>query len=300
MSASTPDAKSDLTNLISNLKELILIFALHRKGIKPSDLHSLGIHSFNKSGCNFLPCKILKEMVEAKELYQEVPRGKYNVEPKVAKKLDCREVSYNEVQEIFIEILNIVYTRFERQPRSSSDVRRLFGKSGAFVGLIIEILKRKGCIYDESDDKDSKRKLVFFKTSTQRVTENTPVKAGKGGSRGEQMVEQVLNQLSSKFDLKFEREVSPQEFGKTHRLDFLVNFDEEKIIIEFDGKQHREPVEHFGGVSAFEERQKKDKLKDEIAAKNGYHMLRLSSDDHQALFQIRNSIEQFLEKLKSK
>lgn len=51
------------------------------------------------------------------------------------------------------------------------------------------------------------------------------------------------------------------------------------LVIEFDGRQHREPVDRFGGDKRFLVTQKNDKLKDELIQQNGIKMIRISSDD---------------------
>ena len=43
----------------------------------------------------------------------------------------------------------------------------------------------------------------------------------------------------------------------------------ENIAIEYQGKQHFEPVEFFGGQKHFEEQRKRDELKREKSEQNG-------------------------------
>lgn len=274
----TPEANFRMRILKEKLEKLILQFAMYRKGIKPSDLHELGIQSY---GCNFLPTQLLKELVNKGLVYQKVVRGKYYVTKEC--KLDAEKVTYNDVQKIFVQLLELVFSRFKRQKRTSTDVRRLFGNQRSFVGHLITILKRKKCLAG-----GVRREL--FPSGT--VTNNTPYKSGRGKSHGEQMVEFVLNKL----DIPFEAEVCPTPFGRL-RLDFLIEVSGEKIIVEFDGIQHRKPVKHFGGEKAFKKTQERDKLKNKIAYDKGYHMLRLSSDTQKCSAHVLGTIKGFLKEV---
>ena len=45
------------------------------------------------------------------------------------------------------------------------------------------------------------------------------------------------------------------------------------MAIEYQGKQHFEPIEIFGGIEAFEEQQKRDKLKRDLSDQNGIKLV---------------------------
>ena len=61
--------------------------------------------------------------------------------------------------------------------------------------------------------------------------------------------------------------------------------------IEFDGRQHFEPVKHFGGQEAFERRQRRDAIKNEYCAANGIRLLRIKYSDFE---RIQELIENFI------
>lgn len=48
-----------------------------------------------------------------------------------------------------------------------------------------------------------------------------------------------------------------------------------KIAIEYDGLQHYEPIEFFGGQKEFQRRIKLDAKKDELCKQNGFYMFRM-------------------------
>jgi hypothetical protein len=51
------------------------------------------------------------------------------------------------------------------------------------------------------------------------------------------------------------------------------------MIIEYDGIQHYEPVELFGGIDEFEKTKIKDKIKNEYCLKNNILLYRISYKD---------------------
>ena len=68
------------------------------------------------------------------------------------------------------------------------------------------------------------------------------------------------------------------------------------ICIEFDGIQHFEPVEHFGGVKAFKSLIKRDKIKNDYCQKNKINLLRI---DYIQIDNIDNIISVFIDKINS-
>lgn len=51
--------------------------------------------------------------------------------------------------------------------------------------------------------------------------------------------------------------------------------DQVKHLIEYDGKQHFEPIDYFGGVEGFKDLQKRDKIKNQYCIDNNIPLLRL-------------------------
>lgn len=48
-----------------------------------------------------------------------------------------------------------------------------------------------------------------------------------------------------------------------------------KIAFEYDGRQHYEPVDYFGGIKCFTDLQKNDIVKNELCEKNGIKLIRI-------------------------
>ena len=96
-------------------------------------------------------------------------------------------------------------------------------------------------------------------------------------SKGEQRVKDYLEKNHNTYEREFTFD-DLRNIGKL-RYDFAVfNRIEEspKLLIEFDGIQHFEPIEHFGGEEEFLIRQKNDRLKDDYAKLNNIPLLRIS------------------------
>ena len=60
---------------------------------------------------------------------------------------------------------------------------------------------------------------------------------------------------------------------RLYRLDFYFELDERKIGIEYQGKQHLEKVDYFGGVEQFKKQKKWDKEKQEICEYLGIELV---------------------------
>ena len=78
------------------------------------------------------------------------------------------------------------------------------------------------------------------------------------------------------------------------RWDFVINGNE-PLFIEYDGKQHFEPV-NFGGtmenaIIKLEETKKRDKLKDDYCNDNGYLLLRIPYTEYE---NIEKSVVEFI------
>lgn len=75
-------------------------------------------------------------------------------------------------------------------------------------------------------------------------------------------------------------------------FDFCLFDDNDKpiLLIEFDGKQHFEPMSSFGGVKEFNNMVKRDNIKNEYCKKNSINLIRIS-------FKEVNNIDEILQKV---
>ncbi|MBE6028863.1 MAG: hypothetical protein E7226_01775 [Clostridiales bacterium] len=64
------------------------------------------------------------------------------------------------------------------------------------------------------------------------------------------------------------------------------------VAIEYQGKQHFEPVDFFGGVEAFESVQKRDREKAELSKEHGVKLVYINYWENVTAELIRERVEQ--------
>lgn len=96
-------------------------------------------------------------------------------------------------------------------------------------------------------------------------------------SHGELLIEQLLAQNH----ILFQKEYLIKIKNKNLRFDFAI-FNNEKLqyLIEFDGKQHFEPIDFFGGEEYFKKIQENDNLKNQWCKDNNIPLIRISYKDY--------------------
>lgn len=92
-------------------------------------------------------------------------------------------------------------------------------------------------------------------------------------SKGEKKVSDILKRLNMEY-------VSEKRFKnckneKPLPFDFYIANKKTKLLIEFDGKQHFQPIEYFGGKKQFERQQVNDSIKTKFAKDNNIPLLRI-------------------------
>lgn len=101
----------------------------------------------------------------------------------------------------------------------------------------------------------------------------------------------AINQLLKSKNIKYIHQKRFVDCIDTNPLSFDFYLDGYNIIIEFDGIQHFEPIEHFGGTHEFLDRQKKDNIKNKYCKENHISLLRIS---YQEIDQIEILFNNFL------
>lgn len=97
----------------------------------------------------------------------------------------------------------------------------------------------------------------------------------KGSSKGEIQIEKWLNS----YNFEFEKEKSFEECKNKFVLRFDFYLPLNKTLIEFQGKQHYESVEIWGGEKSLLYRQKNDSIKRDFAKKYNYKLLYIKYDE---------------------
>lgn len=95
-------------------------------------------------------------------------------------------------------------------------------------------------------------------------------------SKGELEIKRVLDDLN----VEYKRNKTFQDCKHIHVLPFDFYIPKTKTIIEYDGKQHHEPVEHFGGEEYFKIIQIRDKIKNDYCRLNNINLIRIQHKDY--------------------
>ena len=105
------------------------------------------------------------------------------------------------------------------------------------------------------------------------------------GSRGEQSIERYLKSNNIKYVMQYRFD------GCRHKnlLPFDFYLPDYNICIEYQGKQHYEPVEYFGGEKSFKTQILRDNIKREYCKNNGIILIEISYKDFKNINQILNN-----------
>jgi len=109
------------------------------------------------------------------------------------------------------------------------------------------------------------------------ITPDAHIRSGVGcqecyvASRGEDCIAKLLLELG----VEFVRQAKFDECKNVGRLSFDFYVKSHNLLIEFDGKQHFEPIEWFGGEKGFLEQVTRDRIKDKFAVDSGIRLVRI-------------------------
>ena len=98
-------------------------------------------------------------------------------------------------------------------------------------------------------------------------------------SKGEERVKEVLNKNNVSFT--FNEHIEGVKDIRHLRFDFKIydcnicNDSDIKLIVEYDGIGHFEPIDAFGGINAFRDVQRRDKIKNKYCRENNIPILRI-------------------------
>lgn len=82
---------------------------------------------------------------------------------------------------------------------------------------------------------------------------------GRNASKGERHLENILQQVSDELNFYYVREVKIGEYrDKRRRADFCFNYNGRTFLIEFDGIQHSQPLDYFGGYETYNDTRLRD------------------------------------------
>lgn len=103
-----------------------------------------------------------------------------------------------------------------------------------------------------------------------------------GESKGEKEISKFLN----KYNIIYNRQHKFSDCVNIFELPFDFYLPKYRIAIEFDGKQHFEPIEFFGGVETFERLKINDKIKENYCEENYINLIRIKYDQINIIWEI--------------
>ncbi len=91
-------------------------------------------------------------------------------------------------------------------------------------------------------------------------------------SKGEEKITQwlVQNNIYNKREFKF------PDCKNKKQLPFDFYLPDHNLCIEYDGRQHHEPIEYFGGINSLAKTQENDQIKTQYCIDNNIELLRIS------------------------
>lgn len=112
-------------------------------------------------------------------------------------------------------------------------------------------------------------------------------------SKGEQHIIKILNENNIKYQIGFK----PKGLVDKSNLHYDFKIKNTKILIEFNGKQHYQPIKYFGGTKQFNIQQKHDQMKKEWAYNNGYQLFIIKYNDNlqQQMYKIIRIVSHYKE-----
>lgn len=106
-------------------------------------------------------------------------------------------------------------------------------------------------------------------------------------SRGERDIAVLLDSMNVRYTQ--EQKFDSCKLKKQLAFDFFI---EDRLLVEYDGRQHFQPINFFGGEEALKSNQERDAIKTQWAADNGYPLLRIRYDDEEWADRLRAAIDQ--------
>ena len=85
--------------------------------------------------------------------------------------------------------------------------------------------------------------------------------------------ETIITKLLDTLNINYEPQKTFDDLRDTQPLSYDFFVPDQNILIEYQGIQHYEPIDYFGGNSAFERQQKHDKMKANYAKDHGYNLI---------------------------
>lgn len=143
-----------------------------------------------------------------------------------------------------------------------------------------EIKSTRTDIIPLEEYKGAYTKIKFQCTKCNHIWKTTPVQILSGcgcpklhQSRGEKKIAFILDKFN--IDYEEQKRFSDLKSSSGRHLSYDFYIPSLNLLIEYQGKQHKVPIEHFGGVDNFTKQQTRDKLKKDYANSHNIELLEI-------------------------
>lgn len=267
----------------------------------PSWETSLGsiFNSTNYIGCRFcLGEKPILSTKDVEDRLYEVFNKKITLITVVDKKLTLKSnikvycsthnITYTE------KLSNVLKSKGCNKCSSESYSKNRRTKTGKLLKKIFEIHRNNISVVDVNQYVNTDTKIEFkCNLKKHGLFESTPhsILGGSGCpvcnmSKGERKILFWLRDKEIKFEYQYR--IKKNNLSKYY---FIFDFylPKKKIFIEFDGRQHYEPIEIWGGKNGLQKVQKNDSEKNLLSEKMGFKMIRIPYFEYDEIENILNS-----------
>jgi len=255
-------------------------------------------HLNNKQGCP--KCSLIKKSLHSRN------DNKHFI--KKAKLVHKNKYNYSLVKyikdDIKVKIICPIHGVYIQTPKNHINLKqncpycskKIFNKND----FIKEAKKIHGNIYDYSlvdyKNNSTKVKIICSDHGIFQQTTNAHIQNKSGcpkclSSKGEIKIRNFLNKHNIKhIEQKMFNDCLSYKFYKL-KFDFYIK--EYNLIIEYDGKQHFEPIKYFGGYKKFKELKYNDYIKNKYCENNNINLIRIPYFNFS---EIENILENILNK----
>lgn len=251
----------------------------------------IGNHLYHKNGCPECALKIRKKLVDPISNFIKVHGDIY----------DYSKVRYQSIKNK-VEIICKIHGSFLQTP--SSHLKGSGCPSCGIVSMSNSLKKPLDIFLDECSyihnnlydyskvkyNKLSDKIVIICKLHGEFNQRAFSHKQGNGcikcnKSRGEKKVEEFL--INNKIDFEFNKHFDSCRNKNTLPFDFYIPF--MNLCIEYDGIQHSESIEYFGGDEKLKYQNKLDLIKDNWCLENNINIIRISYKDFNRIENILGS-----------
>lgn len=145
---------------------------------------------------------------------------------------------------------------------------------------VVEMFAERGCKFSDESYTNSKTLLNYICScgNPSRITLEALIMGRKCSNCRESKGEMAIREFLQKFGLKFYREHKFSDCRNTHPLpfDFLIQMNSSlPLIVEYDGIQHFQEIEFFGGEVGYKNTMKNDNIKSNYCINNDIPLIRI-------------------------